>query len=81
MGKREGRSVGELAWGNRAEATSTMTLDVRETRLHPACPLRCTECMFWKLRPSLVVFVALCWETDHCTHPLFHMSESIFAQV
>ena len=26
-GKREGRSVGELAWGNRAEATSTITLD------------------------------------------------------
>ena len=27
VGKREGRSVGELAWGNRAEATSTITLD------------------------------------------------------
>ena len=27
VGKREGRSVGELAWGNRVEATSTITLD------------------------------------------------------
>ena len=47
--------------------------DTEGIRPHPASPHRSTEFMFWKLRQSLVVFVALCLTTDLCSHPLLHM--------
>ena len=49
--------------------------DTEGIRPHPASPPRSSECMFWKLRQSLVAFVAFCWEADFCSHYIFARSD------